>query len=80
MYIVYAPLSKHRIHAHCRLIQNEQLRFMEQRDSQAHATLLSTAQILDKFRAIWQIEQFEQKFGTILYVAAGHSGNKSKVD
>lgn len=77
---LYAPLSQHRIHAHGRFIQYEQLRFVEQSNSQTHATLLSTAQIFDKFGAIWQIEQFEQKFGAILDVAAGHGRNKSKVD
>lgn len=76
----YAPLSQHRIHSHRRLIQNEQLGLVQQGDGKAHATLLAAAQILDEFRAIWQIEQFEQEFRAILDVAARYRRNEAKVD
>lgn len=71
--VIPNALTQQWIHAHGRLVQNEQLRIVHQGNSEAHTTLLTTAKILHQTLLRWQIEEVEQKLQTLQYLLGLHA-------
>ena len=70
--------SEQRIHAHGRLVKDQQLGLAEERDRYAHSPLLSTAQILNQTRFVWQMEELDQEGAPLFYMSSAHVAQNAK--
>ena len=73
------PGSDHRIHAHCRLVQDEQLGLVQQRHSEAQPPLLSSTEAGHQPRAVREVQQLQQSGLLLVNHVSGKSLESSEI-